>query len=195
VRGRQGRLLGHSVLLHDVTHSVELLRQVERLVTIDPQTELLTRRAFLELGERELTRARRQGFPIWLVLIDLDAFAMVKDLYGGEVGDQVLRAVASACRRLLRAFDVIGRYGGTQFVMLLPQLTREEAIDVSERLRQAVQGLTVWKDDQLISLTVTVGVAGSERAEAECLNDLLASAERALKAARRHGRNRVECNP
>ena len=145
VRTRGGRVLGHSVLLHDVTRSVELLRQVERLATTDPLTELLTRKAFLELGEREMTRARRQGFPMWLVKLDLDHFSLVNDLYGSDAGDEVIRAVAGACRRILRAFDLVGRFGGEEFVMLLPHLSAGEAEETAERLRQAVEGLAVFE--------------------------------------------------
>ncbi len=166
VRARGGRLLGHSVLLHDVTRSVELLRQVERLATTDRLTELLTRKAFLELGEREMTRARRQGFPMWLVKLDLDHFSLVNDLYGAGVGDEVIRAVAGACRRILRAFDLVGRFGGEEFVMLLPHLSAEEAEEFAERLRQAVEALSVWKDDQLVTVTASVGLAGTDRAAA-----------------------------
>ena len=193
VRGRTGTLLGHSVLLHDVTHSVELLRQVERLATTDPLTELLTRKAFLELGEREMTRARRQGFAVWLVVLDLDHFALVNDLHGTDAGDEVLRAVASACRRILRAFDLVGRFGGEEFAMLLPHLSRGEATEVAERLRLTIEGLAVWRDDQLVSVTASVGLAGTERAEGEYLNDLLAPAEVALRTAREEGFNRVVC--
>jgi diguanylate cyclase (GGDEF)-like protein len=193
VRARGGRLLGHSVLLHDVTRSVELLRQVERLATTDPLTELLTRKAFLELGEREMTRARRQGFPMWLVKLDLDHFSLVNDLYGADVGDEVIRAVAGACRRILRAFDLVGRFGGEEFVMLLPHLSSEEAEEVAERLRQAVEGLSVWKDDQLVTVTASVGLAGTDRASLEFLNDLLAPADSALRRAREQGGNRTVC--
>jgi len=193
VRSRGGRLLGHSVLLHDVTRSVELLRQVERLATTDPLTELLTRKAFLELGEREMTRARRQGFPMWLVKLDLDHFALVNDLYGADVGDEVIRAVAGACRRILRAFDVVGRFGGEEFVMLLPHLDAGEAEEVAGRLRQAVESLSVWKDDQLVTVTASVGLAGTDCAGHEFLNDLLAPADSALRRARDEGGNRVAC--
>ena len=140
VRTRGGRVLGHSVLLHDVTRSVELLRQVERLATTDPLTELLTRKAFLELGEREMTRARRQGFPMWLVKLDLDHFALVNDLYGSDAGDEVIRAVAGACRRILRAFDLVGRFGGEEFVMLLPHLSAEEAEEIAEQAAAGRRG-------------------------------------------------------
>ncbi len=191
VRGRHGRLLGHSVMFHDVTRSVELLRQVERLATTDPLTEVLTRRAFLELGEREMTRARRQGFPVWVVLLDLDHFSLVKSLYGGDTGDEVLRAVAGACRRILRAFDAVGRLAGEEFALLLPHLTRTEAEETAERLRQAVEGLAVWKDDQLVNVTASVGLAGTEHADTEYLGDLLSPAERALRQAREQGNNCV----
>ena len=191
VRASGGRVLGHSVLLHDVTRSVELLRQVERLATTDPLTELLTRKAFLELGEREMTRARRQGFPMWLVKLDLDHFALVNDLYGSGAGDEVIRAVAGACRRILRAFDLVGRFGGEEFVMLLPHLSTAEAEEIAERLRQAIEALAVFKDDQLVTVTASVGLAGTECADHEFLNDLLAPADSALRRAREDGGNRV----
>jgi diguanylate cyclase (GGDEF)-like protein len=191
VRTRGGRVLGHSVLLHDVTHSVELLRQVERLATTDPLTELLTRKAFLELGEREMTRARRQGFPMWLVKLDLDHFTLVNDLYGSDAGDEVIRAVAGACRRLLRAFDLVGRFRGEEFVILLPHLSADEAEEIAERLRQAVEALAVWKDDQLVTVTASVGLAGTEHADHEFLNDLLAPADSTLRRAQEEGGNRV----
>jgi diguanylate cyclase (GGDEF)-like protein len=191
VRTPAGRVLGHSVLLHDVTRSVELLRQVERLATTDPLTELLTRKAFLELGEREMTRARRQGFPMWLVKLDLDHFALVNDLHGSDIGDEVIRAVAGVCRRILRAFDLVGRFGGEEFVILLPHLSSQEAGEAAERLRQAVEALAVWKADQLVSVTASVGLAGTERADHELLIDLLAPADSALRRARANGGNRV----
>jgi diguanylate cyclase (GGDEF)-like protein len=191
VRSRSGRLLGHSVLLHDVTRSVELLRQVERLATTDPLTELLTRKAFLELGEREMTRARAHGFPMWLVMLDLDHFALVNDLYGSDTGDEVIRAVAGACRRVLRAFDLVGRYAGEEFVLLLPHLGETEARDFAERLRRAVEALAVWKDEQLVSVTASIGLAGTGQATHEFLNDLLAPADSALRRAREAGGNQV----
>ena len=191
VRSHGGRVLGHSVLLHDVTRSVELLRQVERLATTDPLTELLTRKAFLELGEREMTRARAHGFPMWLVLLDLDHFSLVSDLYGSDTGDEVIRAVAGACRRILRAFDLVGRYAGEEFVLLLPHLSEAEARDFAERLRQAIEALAVWKDDQLVTVTASVGLAGTGQATHEFLNDLLAPADSALRRAREAGGNQV----
>lgn len=165
--------------------------EVERLATTDPLTELLTRKAFLELGEREMTRARRQGFPVWLVKLDLDHFALVNDLYGSDAGDEVIRAVAGVCRRILRAFDLVGRFGGEEFVMLLPHLSAEEAAEAAGRLRQAVEALAVFKDDQLMTVTASVGLAGTERTDNEFLNDLLAPADSALRRAREDGGNRV----
>jgi diguanylate cyclase (GGDEF)-like protein len=138
-----------------------------------------------------MTRARLHGFPMWLVLLDLDHFALVNDLYGGDAGDEVIRAVAGACRRVLRAFDLIGRYGGEEFVLLLPQLSRAEAEDVADRLCKAVEALAVWKDDHLVTVTASVGLAGIESAAHEFLNDLLAPADSALRRAREAGGNQV----
>jgi diguanylate cyclase (GGDEF)-like protein len=186
-------VIGHSVLLHDVTRSVELLRQIERLATTDPLTELLTRAAFLELGEREMTRARLQGFSVWLVLLDLDHFGLVNDVYGSDAGDEMLRAVARAIGHVVQTFDLVGRYAGEEFAALLPHLSESEAMKVAERLRRAVAGLRLVKDGRQVSVTASVGVAGTEAATREYLGDLVAPAERALRVARERGRDRVEC--
>jgi diguanylate cyclase (GGDEF)-like protein len=125
------------------------------------------------------------------VALDLDEFELVNELYGSGTGDEVIRALAGVCRRILRAFDLVGRVGGKEFVMLLPHLTAVEAEQTAERLRQAVGGLAVFKDDKLVSVTASVGFAGTERADMEFLSDLLAPAESAMRRAREDGGDRV----
>jgi diguanylate cyclase (GGDEF)-like protein len=190
VRGHNGRLLGHSVLLHDVTRSVELLRQVERLSTTDPLTELLNRNAFLERGEHELTRARRQGFAMWLIVVEVREVA-ADEFLPSDAGDEMMRACAGVCRRILRAFDLVGRFADRRFVMLLPHLSERDATDIARTLRQAVEGLSILVDGQRFRATASVGVAGTTRVVDEVLADLLAPAEDALRRAVEAGGNRV----
>ncbi len=190
VRSRTGRLLGRSLLLHDMTENHELRQQVERLSTTDRLTEFLTRGAFLEAAENELARARRQGFSIWVICLDLDHFGLVNDVFGATLGDDVLRAAARVCRRTTRSFDVVGRYGAT-FVILMPHASCEEAERTAEKLRQAVESFLIYRDDQAVTVTASVGWAGTECVRGEHLNDLLEPAQQALRQAHEEGGNRV----
>ncbi len=103
----------------------------------------------------------------------------------------VIRAVADACRRILRAFGLVGRFGGEESAMLLSHLSLEEAEEAAERLRVAVEALAVWKDDQFVTVTASVGVAGADCVTREFPNDLLAPADSALRRAREDGGDRV----
>lgn len=191
VSNRAGSRLGVAIVLHDVTRRVELFNQVQSLASTDGLTGVLTRRRFFELAEQELARSRRHELAVSLLLLDLDRFKMVNDVYGHAAGDEVLRAVAVACREGLRSFDYFGRFGGDEFCVLLPQVTREEALSAAERLRTLVAGLSVWCNGALVRSTMSVGVAGVEAATHETVAELVDAADDALYAAKDAGRDRV----
>ena len=191
VNGRAGRRLGVAIVLHDVTRSVELFQQVQHLASTDGLTGLLTRRRFFELAEQELARARRHRLPVALLLLDVDRFTLVNDVYGRPAGDVVLRAVATACREELRSFDIFGRFGGDELCVLLPQDDEAEGVQVAERLRAVVAGMSVWCAGVLLRITVSVGVVGVDSASVETLAELMDAADQALYAAKDEGRDRV----
>jgi diguanylate cyclase (GGDEF)-like protein len=191
VKNRGGRRLGVAIVLHDVTHSVELFQQVQQLASTDGLTGLLMRRRFFELAEQELARARRHGLPLSLLLLDLDHFKLVNDVHGHSAGDLILRAVATACREALRSFDIIGRFGGDELCVLLPHDDGVEGAQVAERLRAVVAGLSVWCAGELVRTTVSVGVVAVDSASVETFTDLMDAADQALYAAKHEGRDRV----
>lgn len=168
-----------------------LFSQVQRLASTDELTRLNNRRAFLAQSERELERAVRLGRPLSAVMLDVDHFKHVNDTHGHAVGDDVLKAVASCLRGSVRAIDVVGRYGGEEFAIVLPEQDLRTAVQMSaERVRQRVEETPLTTEAGLLRVTVSVGVA-SLRADDATLESLLRRADAALYAAKAAGRNRV----
>jgi diguanylate cyclase (GGDEF)-like protein len=162
-----------------------------RLVTTDELTGLHNRRNFFELARREFRKMRRYEFSLTALMFDIDEFKAVNDTHGHAAGDEVLRAVAACCRQCVRSVDILGRYGGEEFALLLPHTEAAEATEtVAERIRAAVEAETVVVDGTEISVTVSVGVAGADPDD-ETLDDLLERADAALYRAKDEGRNRV----
>jgi diguanylate cyclase (GGDEF)-like protein len=158
-------------------------------------TDLLTgcpnRQAALARLDDELARSERYGRPLAVGLIDLDHFKQVNDVYGHAVGDIVLNHVATLLRREIRAVDVLGRYGGEEFVLILPETSVDDAGVVAEKLRRAVAAVPVARDEgDAMSITVSIGVAGSSSASMT-LDRLIRDADAALYAAKSLGRDQV----
>lgn len=166
--------------------NARLFAQVQKLATTDELTGLFNRRHFFELARAELSRAVRHGLPLAAMLLDVDRFKSVNDTYGHAAGDQVLRQVAAVCRETLRAEDVLGRYGGEEFAVLLQG---EGALELGERLRAALEGTVIVLPALELRVTASIGVA--EWRGDEDLAGLLNRADAALYAAKGGGRNRV----
>jgi len=171
--------------------NARLFGKVEQLAITDSLTGLHNRRHFLELAEHEFQRARRYQRPLSVVMLDIDHFKRVNDTYGHATGDQVLRAVAARCRETLRAIDFMGRVGGEEFILLLPENGLEGARRAAERLRQRVAETPIETERGTVSVTISLGVA-SLTADCPDLKTLLERVDAALYAAKNAGRNRVE---
>ncbi|HEY7484643.1 MAG TPA: GGDEF domain-containing protein [Streptosporangiaceae bacterium] len=170
-----------------------LHQQLQAAARTDAKTGLLNAAAWQREADSELSRAQRVGDPLALLLVDLDHFKRVNDTYGHLVGDQVLIGVATTLRNQLRDYDIVGRFGGEEFVVLLPGADTVEACRVSERLRGRVRRLAVPAEEGTVGVTVSVGVA-LLRAHGDDLIELLAAADLALYRAKESGRDRV-CLP
>ncbi|RBQ17471.1 GGDEF domain-containing protein [Spongiactinospora rosea] len=167
--------------------------QLQAAARTDPKTGLLNAATWQREADTEIVRARRTGDTLGLLIIDIDHFKRVNDQYGHLVGDQVLIEVANVLRAQLREYDVVGRFGGEEFVVLLPGADTAEARRVAERLRQRIGCMAVPTDHEVITVTVSVGVAISN-VHGDDLLDLLAAADLALYRAKELGRNRT-CLP
>jgi diguanylate cyclase (GGDEF)-like protein len=155
---------------------------------VDSLTGLWNRAAILELLVRELARGDRDGADVAVVMGDLDHFKNVNDTYGHAAGDRVLAETAQRLRTVVRAYDAVGRYGGEEFLIVLPKCDLEAAARQAERLRTEVAAVPIEFEGQQIAVTISLGVAAGRCA----VEELVRAADEALYAAKRAGRNRVE---
>lgn len=169
----------------------EALGEVQRLAMLDSLTGLYNRRHFFEAGAVEIERAQRYHHPLSAIMLDLDYFKQVNDQYGHNVGDMVLRKVAECCRQETRTVDLLGRYGGEEFAILLPETHIEEASEVAERLRQLIAQMELKTDNGPLTLTASLGVAALYDRCAR-MEILLSHADQALYDAKHSGRNCVK---
>ncbi|WP_096366807.1 putative bifunctional diguanylate cyclase/phosphodiesterase [Thiohalobacter thiocyanaticus] len=169
-----------------------LLNNLTHLATHDLLTGVLNRRGIQESMERELARSQRRQLPFSVLLFDIDRFKLVNDRLGHREGDIVLRCVADAARAVLRNEDYLGRWGGEEFICLMPETDCETALTLAERIRRAVRETPIAVSSGELQATVSVGVA-SYPGDGESLDKLIATADSALYQAKRSGRDRVVC--
>jgi diguanylate cyclase (GGDEF)-like protein/PAS domain S-box-containing protein len=180
---------GYVAVIRDV--SVEHINTQELIdaALTDPLTGLHNRRG-LE-GRSEAIHFRPGGAPVtqvW-IMVDIDHFKRVNDTYGHEAGDEVLKAVAEALRSTARGADIVARFGGEEFVLVLPDTSAELAVRIAERLRLAIEALSTDVEGQVIRVTASFGVA--QRAAQESQLEVLERADAALYSSKKEGRNRV----
>ena len=177
-----------AVVLAAFLHRSSLVNSLHRAAAIDPKTALPNLTAWTRHAQGVLDRAHRRHEPVTVLFCDLDHFKVVNDTFGHLAGDRVLATVAQCLRRELRGDDNIGRFGGEEFVVVLPSIGQLEAHGVATRLRIAVSVLTF--DDDL-HITMSVGIAHHHPGREPELQDLLTRADAGLHAAKANGRNQV----
>jgi two-component system cell cycle response regulator len=174
------------------TREEALQKDLFHAATRDTLSGLYNRRYFNERLIAEVSRARRSGRPLALLMIDLDQFKRINDVHGHVAGDQVLKSVSNHLGKMVRLEDVIARYGGEEFVLLAPGSDHVEAGQLGERLRTAVERLTIHFAGAKLGVTVSVGVASLAELEPHAAGtELISRADARLYDAKRSGRNRV----
>ena len=208
-RGRQQEEAVHEVTLGDATFELHisyveeagLIRiyvlvvtqrkraeaEIHLLATTDSLTGIANRREFIRILESEVDRAKRYGVPLSLAMYDLDYFKRVNDTFGHDIGDNVLQTVTNLVKKNIRVNDVVARWGGEEFMVLMPQSDIQAAREAAEKLRLAI---AAHHFDQVNELTASFGVAAFEAQDD--LNSLLKRVDDALYRAKEQGRNRVE---
>lgn len=164
--------------------------KLRKMAMTDPLTHLFNRRHLLELAEKEIARSARSGQPLAFLLLDIDHFKSVNDVHGHEAGDRVLLGVTKVMKRQLRSQDYIARWGGEEFLAILPETDLAQAGAIAERLRLAIVEKSCLINGESLSVTVSIGV--SEYQPTEGLNAVVARADAALYRGKQAGRNRVE---
>lgn len=165
-------------------------RKLQFMATTDPLTRLFNRRHMIELAEKEIARCERHPLQLTFLLLDIDHFKQFNDRYGHDVGDRVLQRMSVLLTSVLRAQDSLGRWGGEEFLTLLPDTDAEQALLIAERMRATVEQ-DQWECEGF-ALAVTLSIGVSEYRPGEDLSLAIARADRALYQGKEGGRNRVE---
>jgi len=172
-----------------ITHT-----KLQTIAAMDPLTGVFNRRLGMRRLREEFQRAEREKTQLGVAMFDIDHFKRVNDTYGHLVGDRVLVNVADAARNVLRESDIMLRYGGEEFLVVLPGTAAADAKTVGERLRSAVEACSVVEGDETISVTVSVGLSDYHPDHIKVEEDLVKKADDALYTAKESGRNKVVCS-
>jgi diguanylate cyclase (GGDEF)-like protein len=164
---------------------------LQQLAAVDPLTSVYNRRFGMSRLREEFSRAVRMNYPLGLMMFDIDKFKNVNDTYGHLTGDRVLMQVIKTALAVVREGDVIMRYGGDEFLVILPAASKENACDVGERLRRMVEETAIKEGDQLIRVTISAGITSYPELQVENVQDLIKRSDEALYSAKESGRNQV----
>jgi len=170
--------------------NTRLYAEVQKLALTDDLTGLSNRRELHELGQRQVEIAQRFGRPLSVLMLDIDHFKSVNDRYGHAVGDQALRVISTQLRSLVRDIDIVSRYGGEEFVIVLLENPLDLANQIGERIRQGIADTRIPYNHSGLQVTISVGIA-SLSAQTQTLDDLIELADQALYIAKQNGRNCV----
>jgi diguanylate cyclase (GGDEF)-like protein/PAS domain S-box-containing protein len=181
-----------TLTIRDIGASKAREKELREAATRDRLTMVATRAHLELLAEAELFRVSRYDRPLSVVLFDIDHFKRVNDTHGHAAGDRVLREIARRCRFMIRGSDLIGRWGGEEFVVMAPETALDGGQALGERLRQAIADEPVrLESGERVAVTISVGVAGYEAGDTD-LESIVRRADAALYRAKAEGRNRVE---
>jgi len=178
-------------VMADVTERKHMVEEMCRLARTDSLTGLFNRGYFMDLAARELARVQRNGGGLSLLIVDVDYFKAVNDTYGHDVGDKALITLSRILMNSVREVDVVGRFGGEEFVVLLPDAHRPDACRVADRILDHVRAAMIDASDGSFAMTVSVGLTSFED-DSDDLDSLVKYADIALYAAKKNGRDRVE---
>ncbi|MGD1806964.1 diguanylate cyclase [Dapis sp. BLCC M126] len=190
------RIRNHLLLKHTIDElkstQIELqnaLAEVKKLANTDPLTGVLNRRSLFDFAHQEFNRVSRYGPPFSILLMDLDNFKKVNDNYGHQMGDQALCTVVKSIKNTIRNVDFLGRYGGEEFLAILPETYGEQALTLAERIRQMVASNIIKTDKGNLRLSISIGVT-SYSIKDQSLDDMILRADKGVYQAKQEGRNK-----
>ncbi|ACK68648.1 response regulator receiver modulated diguanylate cyclase [Gloeothece citriformis PCC 7424] len=164
--------------------------ELEKLANTDPLTGVANRRALLNFGEQEFYRAQRYHCPFSLLIIDLDYFKKINDSYGHDIGDLALKTVTEAVNKAIRKIDLLGRFGGEEFVVILPGTKLKDACIVAQRICRLISEVSLSVEQKTLNMTASIGVAAYNKKD-KTINEIIHRADQGLYQAKNQGRNQV----
>jgi len=177
------------ILLADITDSVRLMKELENAAYIDGLTGIYNRKHFSELANADVERAQRLEQTVYTAMLDLDFFKNVNDTYGHAAGDMVLKTIAGIIRQTIRAYDLLCRYGGEEFALLILDINSSEAFSLMERIRENIESTIINYENIEIKITCSIGLA--EFLRTDTLESSIKKSDEALYVAKNSGRNQV----
>ena len=179
--------------LQDITMWKKIERQLRKRAQLDSLTNLLNHSATMQALEHELIRAKRYGLTLSCMMVDLDFFKVINDKFGHQRGDHILKRVSAMIKNCFRRVDIIGRYGGDEFLVILPETKPAHAKYAAQRLQRIFAStMFTYKKALSFHVTLSIGIAGYPSKKVKDAKDLVAQADKAMYACKLAGRNRIE---
>ncbi|WP_147532838.1 histidine kinase N-terminal 7TM domain-containing diguanylate cyclase [Bacillus marasmi] len=186
------KYVGKILIFQDITEQVVAMEELKKIATHDTLSGVYNRRKLMNEGEKEFYRAQRYQTHLSALMLDIDYFKKINDTYGHLAGDMVIKCLASQCQLNIRQSDIIGRYGGEEFLILAPNTDINQTFKLAEDLRKIVEDMEIEYNDQRIKVKVSIGVASTQGSlKKRSLTELINESDKALYEAKNSGRNRV----
>ncbi|MCL2855951.1 MAG: diguanylate cyclase [Defluviitaleaceae bacterium] len=182
-------LLGHIIIIRDITESIMFTKQLEKLAYTDMLTGAMNRQHFTTLASTQLERVKRSEENAFIIMFDIDHFKKINDTHGHLAGDKVLQAVSESVTENIRPYDLFGRFGGEEFILFAFDMSQSDIKEYTERLRTTIQNKLINVDDAELAVTASFGVAQVD--DKLTLEEIIAVADKALYKAKSEGRNQV----
>ncbi|MBI5192575.1 MAG: GGDEF domain-containing protein [Nitrospirae bacterium] len=170
----------------------EIHREAQAMATIDSLTGLFNKRYFNDILDREFKGTMRYQTPVSLIMMDLDNFKTINDMYGHQAGDAVIKEISSMLTKSLRDIDVPARYGGDELAIILPETDAEQAFFVAKRLKRLIEQNPIKFKGNSIKVTASIGISSCPNSSIKTVEDMISEADKALYDAKKCGRNRIE---
>jgi diguanylate cyclase (GGDEF)-like protein len=186
---RKGNLVGRIILIQDTTEAVRLTKKLERIAFTDQLTGILNRRYFFQLAAAQIDRVKRLGNNVFIVIFDVDHFKNINDTYGHIIGDKALQCLTERVKDAIRPYDLFSRYGGEEFILLIPDITETHAVNYTERIRLSINNRPMVFENTQLTVSASFGLVSV--ISAGNLENAIKYSDEALYRAKNEGRNRV----
>lgn len=191
---QKGSLAGRIITISNITRQMEMIEELRLMATLDDLTGIYNRRFFYDYANQELKRLKRNNQPVAIIMFDIDEFKKINDSFGHQAGDMVIVKLAEVTKKILRASDTFARFGGEEFIILLSEVTPDNAFAIAEKLRKAIEEAEIYYNGNIIRVTASFGISGISTLSGDNIDFLISEADRCLYISKANGRNKSYCS-